>query len=51
MVFNHSVSPVIISHNFPSFAVGNTALKFVTEFECLGNIIAQESARSCGHQA
>ena len=39
IVFNPSVSCKVISHNFPSFTAGNTALKFVNQFKYLGNII------------
>ena len=39
MVFNPSVSRKIVSRNFP---VGNTALKFVSKFKYLGNIITDD---------
>jgi len=42
MVFNPSVSRKIVSHNFPVFTVGNTALKFVSKFKYLGNIITDD---------
>ena len=42
MVFNPSVSRKIVSRNFPVFTVGNTALKFVSKFKYLGNIITDD---------
>ena len=41
MVFSPSVSRKVVSHNFPSFTAGNTALKFVNQFKYLGNILTQ----------
>ena len=47
MVFNPSVSRKIVSRDFPVFTVGNTALKFVSKFKYLGNIITDDGLPSC----
>ena len=42
MVFNPSVSRKIVSRNFSVFTFCNSALKFVSKFKYLGNIITDD---------